>query len=107
MDNKLLFYTFIGLIQGLEPKYIIRLARLGDIEIEVTQNDIVSIAYLRFGQRSVVVRVYVDNESYTFEEMKPIAEYAVMKAMKDNLQNVDLSNVFVDLKPKRKSSYGY
>lgn len=66
-----------------------------------------SIAYLRFGQRSVVVRVYVDNESYTFEKMKPVAEYAVMKAMKDNLQNIDLSNVFVDLKPKRKSSYGY
>lgn len=36
MTNKLLFYTFTGLIQGLEPKYIIRLARLGDIEIEVT-----------------------------------------------------------------------
>lgn len=49
----------------------------------------------------------MDNESYTFEKMKPVAEYAVMKAMKDNLQNIDLSNVFVDLKPKRKSSYGY
>ena len=107
MTNKLLFYTFTGLIQGLEPKYIIILARLGYIEIEVTQNDIVSIAYLRFGQRSVVVRVYVDDESITFEETKPIAEYAVMKAMKDNLQNVDLSNVFVDLKPKRKSNYDF
>lgn len=106
MDNKLLFYMFTGLVQGLEPKYIIRLARLGDIETEVIQNGIISIAYVRFGQRSVAVQVYVDNESYTFEEMKPIAEYAVMKAMKDNLQGVDLNNVFVDLKPK-KSNYNF
>lgn len=63
-----------------------------------------SIAYVRFGQRSVVVQVYVDDESITFEETKPIAERAVMKAMKDNLQGVDLNNVFVDLKPK-KSNY--
>lgn len=104
MVDKLLSYTFTGLVQGLEPKYIIRLARLGDIETEVTQNDIVSIAYVRFEQRSVVVQVYVDDESITFEEIKPIAEYAVMRAMKDNLQNVDLDSVFVDLKPK-KSNY--
>lgn len=102
MVDKLLSYTFTGLVQGLEPKYIIRLARLGDIETEVIQKDIVSIAYVRFGQRSVVVQVFVDNES--IEDMKPIAERAVMKAMKDNLQNVDLTNVFVDLKPK-KSNY--
>lgn len=102
MVDKLLSYTFTGLIQGLEPKYIIRLARLGDIETEVIQKDIISIAYVRFGQRSVVVQVFVDNES--IEDMKPIAERAVMKAMKDNLQNVDLTNVFVDLKPK-KSNY--
>lgn len=102
MVDKLLSYTFTGLVQGLEPKYIIRLARLGDIETEVIQNDIISIAYVRFGQRSVVVQVFVDNES--IEDMKPIAERAVMKAMKDNLQNVDLTNVFVDLKPK-KSNY--
>ena len=102
MVDKLLSYTFTGLVQGLEPKYIIRLARLGDIETEVIQNDIISIAYVRFGQRSVVVQVFVDNES--IEDMKPIAERAVMKAMKDNLQGVDLNNVFVDLKPK-KSNY--
>lgn len=102
MVDKLLSYTFTGLVQGLEPKYIIRLARLGDIETEVIQNDIISIAYVRFGQRSVVVQVFVDNES--IKDMKPIAERAVMKAMKDNLQNVDLTNVFVDLKPK-KSNY--
>lgn len=104
MVDKLLSYTFTGLVQGLEPKYIIRLARLGDIETEVIQNDIVSIAYVRFRQRSVVVQIYVDDESITFEETKPIAERAVMKAMKDNLQGVDLNNVFVDLKPK-KSNY--
>lgn len=102
MVDKLLSYTFTGLVQGLEPKYIIRLARLGDIETEVIQNDIISIAYVRFGQRSVVVQVFVDNES--IEDMKPIAERAVMKAMKDNLQGVNLNNVFVDLKPK-KSNY--
>ena len=102
MVDNLLSYTFTGLVQGLEPKYIIRLARLGDIETEVIQNDIISIAYVRFGQRSVVVQVFVDNES--IEDMKPIAERAVMKAMKDNLQGVDLNNVFVDLKPK-KSNY--
>lgn len=66
------------------------------------QKDIISIAYVRFGQRSVVVQVFVDNES--IEDMKPIAERAVMKAMKDNLQGVNLNNVFVDLKPK-KSNY--
>lgn len=102
MVDNLLSYTFTGLVQGLEPKYIIRLARLGDIETEVIQKDVISIAYVRFGQRSVVVQVFVDNES--IEDMKPIAERAVMKAMKDNLQGVDLSNVFVDLKPK-KSNY--
>lgn len=102
MTDKLLSYTFTGLVQGLEPKYIIRLARLGDIETEVIQNDIISIAYVRFGQRSVAVQVFVDDES--IEDIKPIAERAVMKAMKDNLQGVDLNNVFVDLKPK-KSNY--
>lgn len=102
MTDKLLSYTFTGLVQGLEPKYIIRLARLGDIETEVIQKDVISIAYVRFGQRSVAVQVFVDDEST--ENIKPIAERAVMKAMKDNLQGVDLNNVFVDLKPK-KSNY--